>query len=62
MKITIPLEVTIKFNSYKSDQKNKKIIKEIVTWIVNDLKNIWIPILDDTEAVQVKSIKVGEIE
>lgn len=62
MKIVIPFEVTIKFNNYNSDKKNKKVVKEIKTWLVDYLKNLYIPILNDTEAVQIKSIKVGVIK
>lgn len=62
MKIAIPLEITINIRNYKSDVKVKKISKEIRKYIIDTLKNMYIPIMGDTDMVIIKKIKTGKIK
>lgn len=60
MKIVIPIEVVIKLDSSGSKKKDNKRSKEIARWLVNDLKNLYIPVGDDDTCV-INKIKVGAI-
>jgi hypothetical protein len=62
MKITMPLEITINIANYKSEVKVKKVSKQIRTWMINYLKNVYIPILGDTDMVIIKKIKAGKVK
>ncbi len=61
MKITIPFEVTINLKDYRSKSKIKKVSREVRKWLIDDLKNIYIPIENDTDMVVVKKIKTGKM-
>lgn len=58
----MPVELTINIKDYKSDVKIKKVSKQIRTFLINYLKNVYIPILGDTDMVIIKKIKAGKIK
>lgn len=60
MKITIPFEITIKMKSTGKKRIDNNRNKEIIQWLINDLKNLYIPVGDD-DTVCIHSIKVGDI-